>query len=234
MANAGFSAATSYFGTIDGLTVTESEDGASSSIAEAKNSVGDTVASDEYGAVIAPKSTYTVTGEVDLSDIALGTVYSVTHGGSTKKVMLTSVEISTSAGETPTVTLSGVEVESSASTKRTYALSGTLTPRSRAQDPFGAFTTSANYVSFGSTAEVDADVPTKAGTPIGSDCFNGRITVSAEMTDGAGTGAITLASNGGFSFQSAPSASSPDAGYVTRSATAVKYLAGTDASASGS
>lgn len=234
--NAGFSAPVNYWGSIDGLTPKSSSDGKSSSVAEAPNEYGDTAAHDVYGEVLAPSTEYAVTGDVDLSDIVLGSIHSHTigSGGSaiTKKIMLTTVAITTQAGNPPTVTISGVEVESGATAKRTYALSGTLTPRSKAQDVCGAFTASANFTQIQTTAQVDPHVQTVKGVPVASDASHGRIEVQATMTDGAGTGTITAASGGGFTVTAAPAETDPDANYITRAATATKFLAGTEAPSS--
>ncbi len=233
MSNAGFSAPVNFWGSITGLTPKSSSDGKSSSVAEAPNEYGDTAAHDVFGEVLAPSTEYAVTGEVDLSNIVLGSIhsYAIGSGGSaiTKKLMLTTVAISTQAGNPPTVTISGVEVESGATAKRTYALSGTLTPRSKAQDVCGAFTASANFTQINTTAAVDPHVQTVNGVPVASDASHGRIEVQATMTDGAGNGTITAASGGGFTVTAAPAETDPDANYITRAATATKYLTGTEA-----
>ena len=187
MANAGFSAPVNYWGSIDGLTPKSSSDGKSSSVAEAPNEYGDTAAHDEYGEVLAPSTEYAVTGEVDLSDIVLGSVHTFGTGGTAKKLMLTQVAISTQAGNPPTVTISGVEVEAIATAKRTYALSGTLTPRSKSQDVAGAFTASDKFTQITTTFSVDPHVETVKGVPVASDCSHGRVEVQATMTDGTGS-----------------------------------------------
>jgi len=229
MANAGFSAPVNYWGNIDGLTPKSSSDGKSSSVAEAPNEYGDTAAHDVYGEVLAPSTEYAVTDEVDLSDIELGSIHTIGTGAAMKYLMLTTVAITTQAGNPPTVTISGVEVENGATAKRTYALSGTLTPRSKAQDVCGAFTASANFTQIQTTAQVDPHVQTVGGVPVASDASHGRIEVQATMTDGAGTGTITAASGGGFTVTAAPAETDPDANYITRAATATKFLTGTEA-----
>lgn len=227
MANSGFSAPVNYWGSITGLTPKSSSDGKSSSLAEAPNEYGDTAAHDVYGDTLAPSTEFAVTGEVDLSDIELGSIHTY---NTTKKLMLTTVAINTQAGNPPTVTISGVEVESGATAPRTYALTGTLTPRSKAQDVFEAFTPSANFTQINSTATVDPHVQTVGGTPVASDASHGRIEVQATMTDAAGTGTITAASGGGFTVTALPAENDPDANYITRTATATKFLTGTEAS----
>lgn len=229
MANNGFSAPVNYWGTINGLTPKSSSDGKTSSVAEAPNEYGDTAAHDVYGEVIAPSTEYAVTGSVDLSQIVLGSI--LTHGTdeNAKKIMLTTVAISTQAGNPPTVTISGVEVESDATAKRTYALTGTLTPRSKAQDVCSAFTASANFTQINTNAAVDPHVQTVGGVPVASDASHGRIEVQATMTDPTGDGAITAASAGGFTVTASPAETDPDANYITRAATATKYLTGTEA-----
>lgn len=229
MSNAGFSAPVNYWGTINGLTPKSSGDGKTSSVAEAPNEYGDTAAHDVYGEVIAPSTEYAVTGEVDLSQIVLGSIHTYGVGGSTKKLMLTTVAITTQAGNPPTVTISGVEVESGATAKRTYALTGTITPRSKAQDVCGAFTSSANFTQINTNAAVDPHVQTVGGVPVASDASHGRIEVQATMTDPTGDGAITAASAGGFTVTASPAETDPDANYITRAATATKYLIGTEA-----
>ena len=224
--NNGFSAPVNYWGSIDGLTPKSSSDGKTSSVAEAPNEYGDTAAHDVYGEVLAPSTEYAVTDEVDLSDIELGSIHTY---NTTKKLMLTQVQINTQAGNPPTVSISGVEVESDATAKRTYALTGTLTPRSKAQDVCGAFTASTNFTQINTTASVDPHVQTVGGVPVASDASHGRIEVQATMTDGAGNGAITAASGGGFTVTASPAETNPDANYITRAATATKYLTGTEA-----
>ena len=229
--NGGFSAPVNYWGAITGLTPKGSGDGRTSQLAEAQNEWGDTAAHDVYGDVIAPQTEYAVTGSVDLSQIVLGSVKDVGSGADAKKVMLTNVSISTQAGNPPTVTISGVEVEKTATAKRTYALTGTLTPRSKAQDVCGAFTASDKFTQINTTAQVDPHVQTVGGTPVASDASHGRIEVQATMTDGTGNGVVSAAADGGFTVTAAPAETDPDAGYVTRTATATKFLTGTEASA---
>ena len=229
MANNGFSAPVNYWGTIDGLTPKSSNDGKSSSVAEAPNEYGDTAAHDVYGETLNPQTEYAVTGEVDLSDIVLGSVHTFGTGAAAKKLMLTQVAISTQAGNPPTVTISGVEVEATATAKRTYAITGTLTPRSKAQDVCGAFTASANFTQINTTAAVDPHVQTVKGAPAASDASHGRIEVQATLTDPTGNGTITAASAGGFTVTASPAETDPDANYITRAATATKYLTGTEA-----
>lgn len=227
--NAGFSAPVNYWGTINGLTPKSSNDGKSSSVAEAPNEYGDTAAHDVYSEVLAPSTEYAVTGEVDLADIVLGSIHTIGTGAAAKKLMLTTVAITTQANNPPTVTISGVEVESGATAKRTYALTGTLTPRSKAQDVCGAFTASANFTQINTNAAVDPHVQTVGGVPVASDASHGRIEVQATMTDPTGNGAITAASAGGFTVTASPAETDPDANYITRAATATKYLIGTEA-----
>jgi len=225
MANNGFSAPVNYWGSISGLTPKTSNDGKTSQTAEAVNSYGDVVAHDEYGEVLAPSTEYAVTGTVNLSDIVLGSVHTLGE----KSLMLTNLTITTQAGSSPTVTISGVEVESGATAARTYALTGTLTPRSKAQDVCGAFTVSENFTSITTTASVNSQIATVTGTPVASDAANGRIEVNVTMTDPTGAATITAATGGGFTITTAAATSNPDADYVTHTATATKYLAGTEA-----
>lgn len=229
MANAGFSAPVNYWGTIDGLTPKSSSDGKTSNVAEAPNEYGDTAAHDVFGEVLAPSTEYAVTDEVDLSDIVLGSIHTIGTGAEMKYFMLTTVAINTQAGNPPTVTISGVEVENGATAARTYALAGTLTPRSKAQDVCGAFTASANFTQINTTAAVDPHVQTVTGVPVASDASHGRIEVQATMTDPTGNGTITAASAGGFTVTASPAETDPDANYITRAATATKYLTGTEA-----
>ena len=226
--NNGFSAPVNYWGSINGLTPKSSSDGKTSSLAEALNKDGDTAAHDVYGEVLAPQTEYAVTGNVDLSGIVLGSIHNY---GTSKKLMLTQVAINTQAGNPPTVTISGVEVEAAATAKRTYALTGTLTPRSKAQDVCGAFTASDYFTQINTTASVDPHVETVKGVPVASDCAHGRIEVQATMTDPTGAAAITAATSGGFTVTAATAETDPDANYQTKTATATKFLTGTEASA---
>ena len=226
MANNGFSAPVNFWGSISGLTPKSSSDGKTSSVAEAPDEYGDTNAHDVYGEVLNPQTEYAVTDEVDLSDIVLGSIHTY---NTTKKLMLTQVTVNTQAGNPPTVTISGVEVESGATAKRTYACEGTLTPRSKAQDVAEAFTASNKFTQINTTFAVDPHVQTVKGVPVASDASHGRIEVQATMTDGAGNGTITAASGGGFTVTASPAETDPDANYVTRAATATKFLTGTEA-----
>lgn len=232
--NAGFSARVNYWGSITGLTPKTSQDGKTSSVAEAQNEYGDTIAHDVYGETLAPQTEYAVTGDVDLSAIILGSIHTYTNGSGagaeTHKLMLTTVAINTQAGSPPSVVISGVEVESGATEKRTYACVGTLKARSKAQDVAGAFTASDKFTQINTTFAVDPHVETVTGVPVASDASHGRIEVQATMTDGAGNGSITAATNGGFTVTASPAESAPDANYITRAATATKYLTGTEAS----
>lgn len=227
MANKGFSAPVNFWGDLPGLTAKSSQDGRTSSVAECPNSYGDTVAHDVYGDVIAPSVEYAVTGEIKKEDvlIALGAVFK--HGE--KHIMPTTVAVNTQAGTPPTVTISGVEVEAGAKSLRTYPVNIDLTPRSKAQDVVGAFTASDKFTQINTTIAVDPHVQTVAGAPVSSDAGHGRIEVQATMTDGDGSGSITAAKDGGFTVTTAPSESDGDAAYITRAATATKYLIGTEA-----
>lgn len=229
MANNGFSAPVNYWWNIGGLTPKSSGDGKTSSVAEAPDEYGDTDAHDVYGEVIAPQTEYAVTGSVDLSKIVLGSVHDVGSGETAKKIMLTTVAVSTQAGNPPTVTISGVQVEADATAKRTYACSGTLTPRSKAQDVAGAFTPSKNFTQINTTFSVDPHVQTVGGTPVASDASHGKVEVQATLTDGAGNGTVAAKENGGFTVTAVPAETDPDAGYITRAATATKFLTGTEA-----
>ena len=231
MANKGFSAAEDYFGTIAGLQKKTSNDGRTSSVAEAPNEYGDTIAHDVYGDVVSPSVEYTVVGAItDASPIIkLGDVMTASFGGAERKIMVTSVAVTTSAGSPPSVTISGVEVESGATAKRTYPVAINLLPRSKAQDVAGAFAASEKFTQISTTFSVDAHVQTVTGTPVASDASHGSVSVAATMTDGDGTGSITVTADGGFTITAAEAKSAPDASYVTRTATATKYMTGTEA-----
>lgn len=223
--NIGFSAPVNYWGTIAGLTPKSSSDGATSSVAEAPNSYGDTVAHDEYGNIIAPSVEYAVTGDISAQNvlIALGSV--VEHDG--VSLMPTSVSISTSAGSAPTVTIAGVQVENGATAKRTYDVKVALSPRSKAQDVASALTASDKYTQINTTFSVDSHVETIKGEPVASDASHGRIEVQATMTDYDDAGSISASSD--FTITSSEAETNPDAGYITKTATATKFLTGTEA-----
>lgn len=229
MANAGFSAAKEHFGTIAGLKAKSSSDGKTSSLAECPNEYGDTAASDVYGEVIAPSVEYAVTAAISKSNVlvTLGQIFTV----NTKKVMLTTCSVTTSANNPPTVTLSGVEVESGATAKRTYPVKIDLLPRSKAQDVAGAFTASSKFTQITTTFSVDPHVQTVKGVPVASDASHGKVEVQATLTDDTGSTNITASSSGGFEVTAAPAESDPDANYVTKTATATKFMIGTEASA---
>lgn len=93
----------------------------------------------------------------------------------------------------------------------------------------GAFTADERFTQVNTTFAVDPHVQTVGGKPVVSDASHGRVEVQATMTDGAGDGTIAAKQDGGFTVTAVPSESDPDAGYVTRTATATKYLTGTEA-----
>lgn len=231
MANAGFSSPVNYFyGSIPtGLTPLSSSENYATALAEAPEEYGDTSASDMYGKVMNPSVEYAVTATVDLSGVQLGKI--VTYGAqdNQKHFMMTQFAVNTQSGQHPTVTISGVEVEATATTKRTYSCFGTVNPRSKAQDVAGAFATNTNFTQITTTFAVDPHQRTKRGYPIVSDASHGRVEVSATMTDTTGAGAITASNT--FTVSASDTAQNPDAGYVTRTATAVKFIAGTEAAA---
>ena len=230
--NDGFSAAAAknIFGTIAGLSPKSYQDGKTSSVAECPNEYGDTVAHDVYSELLNPSVEYAVKAAIAKTTTlcTLGSIHTIGEGSAAKKIMLTSCTISTSANNPPTVTLSGVEVEATATAKRTYDVKIDLIPRSKAQDVAGAFTASSKFTQINTTFSVDPHVQTVAGTPVASDASHGKCEVAATMTDGDGTGTITAATAGGFTVTAVPNESDPDANYITRSATATKFLTGTE------
>lgn len=230
MANQGFSAAEDYFSPNAALQAKSSQDGKTSSLAECPDEYGDTVAYDVYSELLNPSVEYVVKSAITKATtlVTLGSIHTVNG----KKVMLTTCVVTTSANNPPTVSLSGVEVESGATAKRTYAVKIDLLPRSKAQDVAGAFTASSKFTQITTTFSVDPHVQTVGGTPVASDASHGKIEVAATMTDGDGTGTITAATAGGFTVTAAPAESDPDANYITRTATATKFMAGTEGTVS--
>ena len=227
MANQGFSAAEDYFSPNAGLQAKSSSDGKTSSVAECPDEYGDTAAHDVHSELLNPSVEYVVKAAIAKTTVlcVLGSIHTV----GTKKVMLTTCVVTTGANNPPTVTLSGVEVEAGATAKRTYDVKIDLKPRSKSQDVAGAFTASSKFTQIVTTFSVDPHVQTVAGVPVASDASHGRCEVAATMTDGDGTGTITAASAGGFTVTAAPAESAPDANYITRTATATKFLTGTEA-----
>ena len=224
MANAGFSAPVNYWGSINGLTPKSSQDGATSQLAVAMNDKGDVAAHDTYAERIAPSTDYAVTGEVDLSDIELGSIES--SGG--KKIMLTQVVVNTQAGQMPTVTLSGISVEPNATAQRTVACSGTLKPRSRAQDVAGAFGSSTSLTQCNTTFKLETALAEVAGDVEASDTYDARIEVNGTWTDPTGAATVTAGSN--FTITTAVASSSPDVDYRSVTATATNFLELSDTS----
>ena len=230
MASAGFSAPVNYWGTISGLTPKSSPDGKTSSVAEAPNEYGDSAAADVYGEVLAPSVEYAVTGEIAATgDYVFPALGSIVTWNSTKKLMVTNITINTGANTPPTVTISGVEVESGATAKRIYYVRAAVSPRSKAQDVVGAFTEDTKFTQINTTFSVDPHVQTVAGVPVASDASHGKIEVAATMTDPTGSGTITAAGSG-YVISAAAAESDPDAGYRTLTATATKFLGGTETS----
>lgn len=232
MANSGFSAAESYFGTIAGLTPKESSDGKTGSVAEAPNAFGDTIAHDEYAQLAAPSTTYAVTADVSLSSLpALGSIV-----GSTTKYMVTQVVVNTSAGQPPTVTISGQQVHSGATAKRTYALEGSVVARCKAQDVCGAFTAPGqsatwDFTSSTTTFSVDFVKQSVGGDIVAACATHGRIEDNVTVTDAGGAATLTAAT--GWTITAPAAESAPDEGYVTLTATASKFLIGTEVTGNG-
>jgi len=230
--NAGFSAAESYFGTITGLTAKESSDGKTGSVAEAQSAIGDTIAHDEYAQLMAPSTTYAVTADVTLSSLpALGSIV-----GTTNKIMVTQVTVTTSAGQPPTVTISGQQVHSSATAKRTYAIEGELKARCKAQDVCTAFTAPGqsatwDFNSVTTTYSVDFVKQSVAGDIVAACATHGRIEVNATVTDAGGSASLTASNN--WTITSPAAKSAPDEGYVSVTATATKWLTGSEQSGNG-
>jgi hypothetical protein len=224
--NDGFSAAEDYFSPNAALVAKSSQDGKTSSVAEAPDEYGDTAAHDVYGELLNPSVEYAVKAAITKTTTlcVLGSIHTINN----KKVMLTTCAITTGAGNPPTVTLSGVEVEADATAKRTYPVKIDLLPRSKAQDVAGAFTASTKFTQINTTFSVDPHVQTVGGTPVASDASHGKVEVAATMTDGDGTGVISAATAGGFTVTAAPAETDPDANYITRAATATKFLTGTE------
>lgn len=227
MANAGFSAAEEIFGAITGLQAKESSDGMTGSVAEAQNQDGDTIAHDEYAQVMAPSVTYAVNGAVT-SLPALGSI----HTYKQNKIVVTSVVVSTQAGQPPTVTITGNQVHDSATEKRTYAITVNLQPRCKAQDVAGALTADEKFTQINTTYSADFVNATVGGEIVSACVTHGKIEVAATMTDGDGDGTITADSSGGFTITSPVAKNCPDEGYIELSATATKFLIGTESSAS--
>lgn len=228
--NDGFSAAEDYFSPNAGLQAKSSSDGKTSSVAECPDEYGDTVAHDVHSQLLNPSVEYVVKAAIAKTMVlcVLGSIHTV----GTKKVMLTTCVVTTGANNPPTVTLSGVEVEAGATAKRTYDVKIDLKPRSKSQDVAGAFTASSKFTQIVTTFSVDPHVQTVAGVPVASDVSHGKCEVAATMTDGDGTGTITAAQAGGFTVTAVPNENDPDANYITRAATATKFLTGTEATSS--
>lgn len=231
MANAGFSAAVDYFGPIDGLTAKESSENGSSSVAEASNRFGDTIAVDKYDDRKHPSVTYAVTSEVSAFP-ALGSIK--TSGG--MKIMVTNIAITTAAGQPPTVTISGEEVPNAVSEARTYSVSATVLPRCKAQDVNNIFndqytgqSTLVDFTSVNTTFSVDFVNQSVAGEIVAACPSKGKVEVQATLTSADGTGELSLATTRTKATLSASSKNAPDAGYVQITATATEALVGVEA-----
>ena len=92
-----------------------------------------------------------------------------------------------------------------------------------------AFTPSRNFTQINTTFSVDPHVQTVAGVPVASDASHGHVEIQATLTDGMVNGTVTARENGGFTVIAAPAATDSDTGYITRTATATKFLIGTEA-----
>lgn len=222
MANAGFSApSSSGFPSVTGLVAKSSEAGKSSQLATALNTDGDIAAHDVYGETEAPSCEFIVTDEVDLSDIELGEV----NGG----IMLTQIVVTTQAGQMPTVTMQGQKIESGGTAQRTYPISGTIKPRSKAQDVAGAFSSSDTLTACTTTYRVEPHFADLKGEHKASDCSDGRIEAQGTWT--CPSGAISPTAGSNFTITTAATNSNPDSDYVTVTATATKFIEGTEQSA---
>lgn len=229
MANNGFSAPVNYWGTITGLIPKSSNDGYNPSLVTARNAKGDTVAFDRVGGVLAPTVEYAIAAEFENENnvIALGKVVSYVNGSITQKLMMTQVVAVTQAGSPPILRISGVQVENTAETKRTYPVAIHILPRSKAQDVAGAFNVSVPLNSVETTYSVEAAVPTIGGWPAAHDLGNGKIEANATAIRPFTGG--TYDKSNDFDLFMLGEASHPDAGYITRPMTAIKYLTGVDA-----
>lgn len=227
-----FPVKTDRFGLADGtrLFVKSLNPNKTNGTVEATNEDDDVVACE----VLTPRESPTVEYRLkkDLidtyaKDIVLGGVTSVTVGNVTKHFCLTSVSLGTSAGGEPTVAASGQEVPD-ATPNGTYTLEGALAilAKAKAQILAAAFSVAGTKCHVGTCSAVFSVkfVPTEVnGELIAWDCTNGRIVVSAQVTQ-AGSEQPTLTAAEGWIVTAVPADNYPDAQYTTWNVTFTKFL----------
>lgn len=220
-----------YFSLADtALACVASNDGASASVAEAKDAEGAIVAHTVYGATKAPSCDYVLKAAWTkaANALKLGAV-----SGTTDKIMLASVTINTAAGSAPTVSASGEQVESTATTGCTFGIPAISLPKTHhAHILFSAFTlggTGCHLQSANYTASASVTKATKDGDCVASDIVEGKIEAQVTIVQ-TGSATPTLTAGSDFTVTSPLTCSNPDADYPTWTATLTKYLAKTEPS----
>lgn len=214
----------------NGLTVSDTTQGASISSAEARGEDGFVVAIENFGERDNPSCNYVCTGAATLSGIVLGS------RDSTSGCVLSSLTINTSAGSAPTVSASGMEVPSAAVLTGgcTVTLpSISLSPLHHAQ-MLGGITfsgTGAHCTQCSMSISCDVSTAEIDGEIAAYDLTGGKMSVSAtiQVSDAAyGEPTITLPS--GWKFTSPLSETNPNGDFPTYSFTAESPLAADTAS----
>ena len=223
---------TDRFGFADGTTlkVKSFQSGRANGTVEGSDENGDTVACDVLEDLENPSIEYELLADLKSTtakDIVLGGVTTVQVRGASKYFCLTSVTLSAGAGEKPTVAAAGHEV-CKATPNGTYTLEDALAilAKNVAQILAGAFTlagTKCHLQNCTATFSVDFDPRTVDGTMVGWDVTNGRIEVTAQVSQ-YGTTEPTLAAVEGWTCTVVPVDSQGDSEYMSWNATFTKFL----------
>lgn len=142
-----------------------------------------------------PTVTYAVKGQASGISVTLGKAFVADTGG----YMITSVTINTAAGQPPTVTVQGVANEG-ADAINTYPVSIWLSPRSKAQNLWTAIVLANNQflTACNLTASCDPVVVFENLIPVASDVVHGKVEISGEVVDTAGSVAPSANTFNGF------------------------------------
>lgn len=199
-----------------------SNDGASSSNAEAVGPDGSIVANTVYGEMKNPSCDYEQTAEWSPT-IKLGAVHAVDG----ESFVLTSVTFSTQGGAAHTVSASGSQVEDNASVTCTYTIpSFTLPMTHHVEKMWNAWTLTGAGCYEQTAAYTISCTPSfgeKDGDRLSHDIGQGKIEIALTIIQ-TDTTEPSLSAATGWEITTPLSCSNPDANYPTWTATLTKYL----------
>jgi len=223
------------YGIADGtvLVILSTTGGETATNTEAIGEDGSIVANTVTGLVAAPTAELALKATLETTNGSwkIGAVTTANN----KKFALGSIRISTSAGGAPTISIGGNEVQATAATGCYYPVPGfKLTTKHHAQILFSAFQlggAGCHLITAEYTISGTINIVTKDNVPIAFDVIQGKIEVSITVKQ-TGAAAPEIAAGDNFQIISPLAETNPDAEYPTYSATLVRYLTKSDASAS--